>query len=200
MVAAVSQISNRDRRTQLAEVLVGIVADRGLEAVSVREVAGAAGLSIGAVQHHFSTKSEMLTFAFAYAVERTRSRIGRLERTGDRPADISRVLEELLPLDDERRTDATINLAFSSRAAWAPELQAIQADLLAEIRAEISEVLGTPSDGGAALLLALVDGLALHALSAPGTLAPTVMRALLEDAVTAVLDGTAASLPGRQTP
>jgi AcrR family transcriptional regulator len=41
-----------------------IVAERGLDDVSVREVASAAGVSIGTVQHYFRTKDDMLFTAF----------------------------------------------------------------------------------------------------------------------------------------
>ena len=64
------------RLRQLTDVVLGITATGGLDQVSVREVAGAAGVSIGTVQHYFATKDEMLVFAFRQVVERTRARRG----------------------------------------------------------------------------------------------------------------------------
>ncbi|MGH9230615.1 MAG: TetR/AcrR family transcriptional regulator [Acidimicrobiales bacterium] len=181
------KMSTEDRRTALAEVLVGIVAERGLDAVSVREVAAGLGVSIGAVQHYFSTKAEMLTFAFTHSVERTRHRVATLELAGDPATDTATVLRQLLPLDDTRRTDCTVNLAFAALAATTPALQAIQADLLRDMRDELAAVLGPGLEVHAAMLLATVDGLALHEVSAPGTLDPEAMNAALDAAIVAAL-------------
>lgn len=187
MVRHVSEMSTNNRRNELADVLMGIVAERGLDAVSVREVAAGMGCSIGAVQHHFSTKAEMLTFAFTHSILRTRRRLAALVLTGDQARDTALVLEQLLPLDDVRRTDAKVNLAFSTHAVWDPVLQAIQAELLDDIRTELCEVLGPERAAHAALLLALVDGLALHELSAPGSLGPTTISDTLGLAIDVAL-------------
>jgi AcrR family transcriptional regulator len=175
------------RREQLVDVLFRIVAEHGLEAATVREVAAAAGVSIGAVQHHFPSKDEMLAAAFRRVVARTRQRVAALPRTGAARDDLVAVLAELLPLDVPRRTEARVHLAFAARAATSAALQEIQRPLLREIRAELAERIG---DGGAvhaALLLAVVDGLALHEISAPEGLRTDVIEAALRAAVDAAL-------------
>jgi len=48
-----------------SEVVARLVADEGLEAVSVRTVAAEARVSIGTVQHYFPTKDAMLLHAQA---------------------------------------------------------------------------------------------------------------------------------------
>jgi AcrR family transcriptional regulator len=176
-------MSSTDRQTALAEVLVSIIATRGLDAVSVREVAAGMGVSIGAVQHHFSTKAEMMTFAFTYTVERTRRRVAAIERSGDPANDTALVLQQLLPLDDTRRSDCAVNVAFASLAATTPALQAIQAELLTDIRTELLSVLGPDRQVHAAMLLAVVDGLALHEISAPEALDPETLKAALDLAI-----------------
>jgi AcrR family transcriptional regulator len=176
-------MSSSDRRASLAEVLVSIIASRGLDAVSVREVAAGMGVSIGAVQHHFSTKAEMMSFAFAYTVERTRRRVAAIERTGDPARDTALVLQQLLPLDDTRRSDCAVNVAFASLAATTPALQTIQAELLTDIRTELLSVLGSGREVLAAMLLAVVDGLALHEISAPQALDPETLKAALDVAI-----------------
>jgi AcrR family transcriptional regulator len=182
-------MSSTDRRTALAEVLVGIIATRGLDTVSVREVAAGMGVSIGAVQHYFSTKAEMMTFAFAYTVERTRRRVAAVEKSGDPANDTALVLRQLLPLDDARRSDCAVNLAFASLAATTPALQIIQTELLADIRTELLSVLGPGREVHAAMLLAVVDGLALHEISAPRALDPETLTAALDVAIGTALGG-----------
>lgn len=186
MVDGMTIVSTPERRAALADALIGLIATRGIEAVSVREVAAAAGVSIGAVQYYFSTRSEMLAFAFAHAVQRTRDRLAAVRLTGVPQRDVGTVLSELLPLDEHRRAEAAVHLAFASLAATTPELQVIQRGLLGDIRAELTVAVG--GDGRrAAMLLAVVDGLALHHVSAPGAQRPRELTATLDLAVAAAL-------------
>lgn len=190
MVVVVVTPSTPDRRRQVAEAVLQIIASRGTDAVSVREVAAALDVSIGAIQHYFSTKAEMVEFAFCHSVQRVRDRLIDLPQTGDRARDIRTVLSELLPLDETRRAEVAIHLAFASLAATTPGLQSIQRDLLAGIRNELSEALGPGHDTQAAMLLGAVDGLALHAVSAPGGLDADQLERALVLAVTAALAPT----------
>ena len=68
---------------RLAAALFDVAAESGLEGASVREVAKRAGVSIGAVQHHFSTKDEMFAFALRTLVDKLLARLSEVERGGD---------------------------------------------------------------------------------------------------------------------
>src|SRR5215469_3241598 len=110
------------RLSELTDVLLSITATRGLDQVSVREVAAAAGVSIGTVQHYFATKDEMLVFAFRQVVERTRARVAGIDAgAGPRQA-LGAALRELLPLDQPRLAECRVYLAFAARAATSPRL------------------------------------------------------------------------------
>jgi AcrR family transcriptional regulator len=56
-------VDREERRSRIAEAILRIAASRGLDEVSLRDVAAEAGVSMGQVQHYFSTKREMLMFA-----------------------------------------------------------------------------------------------------------------------------------------
>ena len=176
------------RREQLAEAVFWIVAENGLEAATVREVAARAGVSIGAVQHHFPTKDAMLAAAFRHIVHRTRQRLGALARNGVATDDLAAILWELLPLDESRRAEARVHVAFAARAGTSRALQEIQRPMLLEIRSEIAERLGEGGEVQAALLLALVDGLALHEVSAPGGMPAEALETVLGTAVAAAVE------------
>jgi len=160
-----------DRRGAIADAVIGIASTRGLDRASVREVATAAGVAIGTVQHYFSTKDEMLSFAFHRVLERTLARVKSVAPEADVRRRLSRVLRELLPLDEERHSEATVYLAFSSRAATTPALAEVQARTFRQIRAAFIEIFRQASSKDpeidALLVLAVVDGLALSAVSAP---------------------------------
>ncbi|MGH3823978.1 MAG: TetR/AcrR family transcriptional regulator [Pseudonocardiaceae bacterium] len=172
-------VDHRARRTLIAAALLRVTASRGLEAVSVRHVATEAGVSPGMVQHYFRTKDQMLQFALDVISERVERRIGAgMVTLGDDPSprDLVRtLLIEILPIDDERRLEAHIAVAFGARAAAMPSiatrlreqcaqlLEFLTAQLrLAQQAGEVSAQLN--ADHEARGLLALMDGLAMHTL------------------------------------
>jgi AcrR family transcriptional regulator len=184
------------RAAALTDALLGIVAERGLDHVSVREVASAAGVSIGTVQHYFPTKDAMLTAAFEEVVRRIRARILAVQLGPDVRRNLSAILRELLPLDDRRRMEAGIQLAFAARAATAPALAAIQRSVLAEIHTGVAEGFAAAwgaraSDArcrrAAQVAVATADGLALHAASSDGGLSEDDLAAALELVLDALL-------------
>jgi AcrR family transcriptional regulator len=62
----------------MGEAVLRLIATRGLEAASLRNVAAEAGVSMGTVQHYFTSKQEMLDFAQRYNYERATVRIPQL--------------------------------------------------------------------------------------------------------------------------
>lgn len=196
-----SGTSTKDRRTEIADAVLLIAATRGLDHASVREVAAECGCAIGTVQHHFRTKDEMLEFAFRRVVDRTRERALQIDQDhGVRPA-LREILGQLLPLDKARSAECAVHLAFAGRATVVPQLAKVQAETLAEVRAELAYLLGVAReeaglprgdvDHDALGLLALLDGLALHAVSAPGQLTPDDLTQALDRHLEALLDGRA---------
>lgn len=178
MVAAVEPPANSlSRQAVLTGAILRIVAERGLERVTVRSVASASGVSIGTVQHYFPIKDAMLIAAFTEVVRRIRARVAAVELGSDVRANLSAVLRELLPLDAVRTEEVRIQVAFAARAVTEPSLAAIQRDVLAEVTTELAEAFARASAGhassehcsfAACVALAAVDGLALHAVSSGG--------------------------------
>jgi AcrR family transcriptional regulator len=181
--------SPNPRKAALTESLLRIVVERGLDQVSVREVASAAGVSIGTVQHYFPTKDEMLAAAFAEVVRRVRARLESVELGDDVRRNLSTVLQEFLPLDARRSEEARIMVAFSARAATSPELAEVQRGVLGEIHEALSEAFARAANGRADeaetkrtahIAIAAADGLALHAVSAPRWISRPELAATLE--------------------
>ena len=50
----------RDSRTAILHGLFALIAERGMDAVSFRNVAGRAGVSVGRIQHHFGSRDALL--------------------------------------------------------------------------------------------------------------------------------------------
>lgn len=196
MVPRVAELSTRPTKDVLTDVLLDITAQHGLEAVSVRQVATAAGVSIGTVQHHFPTKDAMLTAAFTEVVRRIRERVANVELGPDVQRNLTTVLRELLPLDERRATEVRIQVAFAARAATAPTLAGLQAGILAEVTGSIAEVIALAGHGAvgpedarrkAHIALAAVDGLALHAVSSGSWLDPATSADTLDHLIDMLL-------------
>ena len=179
-------VDHEQRRRELAEAVWRVIRRNGVDGASVRTVAQEAGWSAGALRHYFRTQSELLDFAIELAAERIRQRVGALELADDPRRAVEQLLSQLLPLDDERRAENEVWLAFTARALIDPHLRARYAEIDDELRAaslRAVEMLGLPSGRGRALeaerLHALLDGLALHGAMPPERLPPRRIAAVL---------------------
>lgn len=185
------QMSSAAKPTAAAitDALLAIVADRGMSHATVREVATAAGVSIGTVQHHYPTKDVMLSAAFAEVVHRVRTRLESTQLGPDVRQNLSSVLREILPLDERRHMEARIQVAFAARAATSPALADIQRTVLGEVHEALSAAFASALDHeapaercrlAAHAALALADGLAMHAASTRNWLTASALNSALE--------------------
>jgi AcrR family transcriptional regulator len=174
------------RRAAVAEAVWRLILSRGLEGVSVRTVAKEAGLSTGALRHYFAGQSDVLTFAMQLVIDRVRARVQALEPQPDAGATVLRAVEELLPLDAERRAEAEVWLAFTVRAQTDPALRALRDtsyELLQDLCHRLVEALRQDDPGTdpdlrveGERLYALIDGLVVHCVIRPDRATPSLMR------------------------
>ena len=162
------KVDHESRRRLIADALMKVAAEQGLEAVSLRHVATAAGVSAGMVQHYFHTKDEMMAFAIAAVSERSEAR-GRaaLAELGPDPAPrvlLRTMIATLLPLDGEARSDGRVALAFLAYTAVRPAASAELRPSTAQFVDFIATLLPRGGVTAAAGLLALMEGLGLYLL------------------------------------
>jgi AcrR family transcriptional regulator len=183
-------VDHEERRRELALAVWRVIRDQGVDRASVRTVAKEAGWSPGALRHYFTTQSELLAFAMRLVVERIEGRIAALERATDPRKAVEQVLHELLPLDDERRAENEVWLAFTARALVDPELRDLHSEVhdalheaCASSLATLTAARGKPAVPGTALqverLHALVDGLAVHTALRPDLMTPEHIVAVM---------------------
>ncbi|MFD9896083.1 TetR/AcrR family transcriptional regulator [Amycolatopsis sp. NPDC059027] len=122
------QVDHDERRSQIAEALQRLTTRRGLEGVSLRQVAAEAGMSMGLVQHYFKNKDEMLLYALEHRAKLREARIAeKVTATGDpSPRTILRTcLLEMLPHDERTEGDYLIGIAYFVRALADPAMAAV---------------------------------------------------------------------------
>lgn len=173
------------RRRALAEAVWRVIRRDGLERASVRNVAREAGLSMGSLRNTFDTQAELLVFAMELVVERIEQRLAALPPAEYPRQAAERFLAELLPLDDERREENEVWLAFTARAMVDPALRECGDKgydaLRAGCRRWVVELAGDRADVELETdrLFALLDGLAVHAAMRPEQASADRLRATL---------------------
>jgi AcrR family transcriptional regulator len=132
-----------DRKQEILQTALEIIADEGYGSLSMRALARASGMKLGALQYHFRTWEDMLRALVDFIAAEIR---GRLEaRKGDSDTLSVRELAVFM-LDD------TVDEKFLNDALW-PQLWAMQqveplvSDLLEDVYAEYLQTLEKALEG-----------------------------------------------------
>lgn len=197
-------IDATQRRSEVADAVFAIVVREGFSAVSLRSIAEETGLAIGSIRHYFSTADEIVRFALDTIVERISARLearlatllpdldsGRLSADEARSRTVD-FLAELLPLDEVRRHESVVWLAFEEEARTRPELADVFNTSVAGTTHLMRRVFANMSSRGtidpnrsldmeADILAALLDGLTLRSTLHPEVLSPRRAQQVLEN-------------------
>lgn len=95
-------VSHAKRRALIAAVVKRIVAESGMESVTVRNVAREAGFSSTIVSHYFRNKQDLLHFTYGSIRKHAKEMI---EEAFQRDADVLTCFETLLPINEDNLTD-----------------------------------------------------------------------------------------------
>ncbi|HEY3506432.1 MAG TPA: TetR family transcriptional regulator C-terminal domain-containing protein [Actinocatenispora sp.] len=138
------QVDHDERRRVIAEALWRVVDQQGILHLSMREVANEAGVSLGQVQHYFSSRAELLGFAMELQSEQTSGRAERrMRHLGARPhpRDVLRILlTEMLPLRPDTRTASRLSAAYVLTALHDEHANARARDGLRQGRRQVTRL------------------------------------------------------------
>lgn len=179
------RVDHQERRTRIADALIRVAAEQGLEAVSLRHVAAEAGVTAGMVQHYFSSKDDMMRFALEVVRDYNEARVtAALAPLGEDPAPrwlLRAMIGALLPLDEESIRYGRVALAFHAYTAVRPEAAKSLRESTTQMLDFVADLLaasGVEPRGGAAALLALMEGLGVQLLG--GHFPPELAEAALD--------------------
>lgn len=169
-----------------------MVGRSGVEGASLSAIADEAGLAIGSVRHYFPSHDAILLFAMQELADRVTGRLrARIEGLSADGVDLevaTDFLSELLPLDDQRRLEAEVWLAFITASRTRPALTDVAERVSTGIRSVVGRALtgaarrGVLGFGDPAVeterLAALLDGLTLAIIRPPGIRVATAREVL----------------------
>lgn len=111
------RVDHEARRWEISGVAAQLIAEGGLEAATIREIAQASGYSKGVVEHYFNGKDELISGALDWANRSYQQRVDRVTRGLAGMASLDRRIQAILPLDRAVRNEWQVRLVFWSMAA-----------------------------------------------------------------------------------
>jgi TetR/AcrR family transcriptional repressor of bet genes len=189
-------VDHAERRNQLAWAACRAIVAKGIEQVTMRDVAAEIGRSTGMVTHYFEDKEALLVAALSAVTEGCHRRI--VFRAMEEPITIRELFSESLPLDAQRRLEwgvwlnywaaipTNANLASQQRQhyeSWHHILESALTKLAREqtLRPDVD----IPADTD--FLMAVVDGVGLRATIDPAGWPPSRQLKQLDRALATVL-------------
>jgi AcrR family transcriptional regulator len=191
------EVDHPARRRELADAACRVIARNGLGGTTLAHVADESGWSIGSIRYYFPNKDELVASALWRVGERVDDRIRRRTADGMAMSDLRIAAAELLPLDDDRREEALVHLAFLAQAAVVPELsdasEGAAQRLQEPLAARIGHLVRTgelpasvDAEREAAKLRVLLDGLRVQLVTTPRQTTPEWALSVLDDHLAAL--------------
>lgn len=187
-------VDHHERREELVRAVWRIIAERGIDEVTIREIAREAGYSAGALAYYFENKDALLVTALRVSHEQIYRRYDAAVDTPQQYDALKAILFDNLPLDEQRELETRIEMSFWERSLRNEALGEIQHEESATLRELIRRlVVGSQREGQIAsdhhpervvhLLAALIDGISLHALLYPDRIDTQVQTATMKFAL-----------------
>ncbi|NGZ78158.1 TetR/AcrR family transcriptional regulator [Saccharibacillus alkalitolerans] len=185
-------VDHAQQKIKVAEAAWRVIRRSGIENASVRNVAQEAGISPGSMRHYFSTQAELFSFSMNLVSERVNQRILKLSFERPVPEVARDLLREMVPLNEESRSEMEVWLAFTSKSMSEPSLRDHADRVYEEMRQAMARILQAmveyefASDNlnveeEAVRMQTYVDGIALHGLLYPDRMPPSRMEKMLDD-------------------
>ena len=136
------------QRAKFAEAAMSLIAQHGLEGVTMRAVAAEAGLSYGSLFHYFSSKDELLMHAVRHSNTLQANRINKFTSQYSGLKALERLLCDDAIINDSSRDEWLVWLTFLCKAALQKSFAKTYAELIDGWQATIAELLEDAQQDG----------------------------------------------------
>jgi AcrR family transcriptional regulator len=164
-------VDHEQRRAEIVGALWQVIAAHGIEGVSLRVVAEAAGISIGRIQHYFASREALVLAGLELLIAQA---VAAYDETADAPPRdrLLHILVQQVPRTEPGRIGVTVWYAYLATAITDARVREVLAEALrvgeAECAAHVRAIRGArdaeEARAVARRLLALSDGLTLRVL------------------------------------
>jgi AcrR family transcriptional regulator len=168
-------VNHDERRRQICDVMLDIVAESGITGVTIRAVAERSGWSTGVIGHYFRGRRDLLLGGLRRAAELLAEHNTRVLTTLDGIQALEQILEGSAPLDKRRLALSRIFFFFFVEGMTDEELRREVETYLVGWRKSVARAMRRAQESGdipaninrkeiAKDLVGLIDGLSMHAL------------------------------------
>jgi AcrR family transcriptional regulator len=189
----VSRTADRSAQGEaLSRAVWSVLAGQGLERLTVRAVAAAAGCTTGLVMHRFPNRQALLLHARQLLHEVTRARVEALETEAPTPrAALRAILRQGMALDEQTRQEAIVWMGFLAAAvaddqlieehrrnnrSWRQRVERLTAAAAPEWTPERVSAI-------ALALITMTEGVAVYAAADPAAFPPADQESMLDTAL-----------------
>lgn len=172
-------VDHAERRRQICDVLLEIVAESGIPGVTIRGVADRSGWSTGVIGHYFRNRQDLLLGGLRRAAEILDEYNSRVLRNLEGIAALEMIIEGSIPFDARRLAICRIFIFFYVEGMHDAELQKEVETYLLHWRRSATKAIRQAQAAGdiaphhdakqvALDLIGLADGVSIHALLGNG--------------------------------
>ncbi|PWF26585.1 TetR/AcrR family transcriptional regulator [Ancrocorticia populi] len=168
------------RRQQVVEAAFRLLVAEGIGSVSLRKVADESGINVGSVRHYFGSHEDLLIAVAGEAGDRMGARLAMHPASALRGlsgtaavAGLQKIVEDVLPLDADRREEAIVvtELVMASRTmpVFADMVRQMGEDLVAVLEEALAALGSQTPRTNAQHIAAFIGGLTVDMITPHGT-------------------------------
>ena len=180
-------VDHDERRDLIARVVKKVIAEQGMDAVTIRNVAREAGFKSTLISHYFKDKKEMLIFTLESIREAAALRV---EASFNENHDLATSFDSLLPISGDSLEEWRAWFGFWGKATFDPELSAVLLSIVEATNTYLWRALEEAKKQGdvpkdldteihARRLQMILNGIATLTVISPEAWPPDAQRAML---------------------
>lgn len=112
----------RLRRQDIVAAVARLIAEKGLAALTMRDIAGQLRCSVGTLPHYFKGKDEMVAAALKWSNDRVMARIEEMAQRGIALENMVPIIISVLPLDEQSDLEWRVRMCLWDSATTNPQL------------------------------------------------------------------------------
>lgn len=119
------RVDHEQRRAEITDVTWRLIAERGIDATTLREISAAIGMANGSLNHYYPGKNAIIRSAFTYVFDATNARVRERLDGATGLAGLRIFCRELMPIDDVTVLEARVVIPFWQRALTDVDLASV---------------------------------------------------------------------------